>query len=113
MIILSKKAQGEQLNFKSVNDKIIVNITEANNGPLFTLEDKSKIQFTNLIQYYKVITDSEIYNINNQTFDIDKFRYKYLKDTDDVNRYDMSGVEEYTVNDKQAFRYIPKGENRE
>lgn len=106
MNILAKKAEGTLLSFKSANDKITVSITESNNGPVFLLSDGSRIQFTDMLQYYNIITDSEIYNIDDQTFDIDNFQSKYFIDSDDVDRYDISEVEAYKVNDKDAYRYI-------
>ncbi len=104
--ILSKKARGTLLEFTSANEKIEVNITESTNGPVFLLSDGSHLQFTDILQYYNVITDSEVYNIDTQTFDIDLFKSKYFVDSDDVDRYDISEVEEYKVIDKPAYRYI-------
>ena len=106
MNIVSKLALGKLISFKSANEKIDVSITEANNGPILILEDNSTIQFTNLIQYYDVMTDSEIYNIDNQTFDIEKFQEKYFVDSDDVNRIDIYEVEKYSVNNKDLYRFI-------
>ena len=106
MNILSKKAQGSLLSFTSANDKINVDITESTNGPIFILSDGSMVQFTDILQYYNVITDSNLYNIDSQTFDIDVFKTNYFVDSDDVDRYDISEVEEYKINDKSAYRYI-------
>lgn len=106
MNIVSKLALGKLISFKSTNEKIDVSITEANNGPILILEDNSTVQFTNLIQYYNVMTDNEIYNIDNQTFDIEKFQEKYLIDSDDVNRIDIDEVEKYIVDDKDLYRFI-------
>ena len=106
MDIVSKRALGKPISFKSVNEKINVSITDANNGPILILGDNSTLQFTNLIQYYDVMTDSEIYNIDNQTFDIEKFQEKYFVDSDDVNRIDIDEVEKYSVNNKDLYRFI-------
>ena len=106
MIILSKKAQGPFISFTSSNDKIRVNITEATNGPLFKLSDGSQLQFTDMLQYYNVITDKTIFNVDDQSFDIDNFKTKYFVDSDDVDLYDIMEVEQYSVNDKNAYRYI-------
>ena len=106
MQILSKRVEGPLLSFKTSNEKINVNITESTNGPMFLLSDGSRVQFTDLLQYYNIITDKDIFNVNNQTFDIDKFHEKYFIISDDVDRYDISEVEEYKVNEKTAYRYI-------
>ena len=106
MNIVSKRALGKVISFESVNQKIDVSITDSNNGPAIILDDGSIVQFTSFIQYYEVITDSEIYNIDDQTFDIENFQEKYLIDSDDVNRIDIIEVEKYMVNDKDLFRFI-------
>jgi hypothetical protein len=106
MNIVSKRALGKPISFKSVNEKINVSITDSNNGPIIILDDGSTVQFTDLLQYYDVITDSGIYNIDDQTFDIENFQEKYLVDSDDVNRIDIIEVEKYEVDDKDLFRFI-------
>ena len=106
MNIVSKLALGKLISFKSANEKIDVSITDDNNGPILILGDNSTIQFTNLIQYYDVMTDPEIYNIDNQTFDIEKFQEKYLIDSDDADRIDIDEVEKYIVDDKDLYRFI-------
>jgi hypothetical protein len=52
------------------------------------------------------MTDNEIYNIDEQSFDIEKFQEKYLVDSDDVNRIDIDEVEKYIVDDKDLYRFI-------
>ena len=106
MIILSKKAEGPSITFTSSNDKIHVDINESTNGPLFVLADGTQVQFTNMLQYYKIITDNEIFDVVDQSFDIEKFKEKYFVDSDDVDLYDILEVEEYNVDDKLAYRYI-------
>lgn len=106
MNIVSKLALGKLISFKSANEKINVSITDENNGPIINLEDNSTVQFTDILQYYDVMTDSEIYNIDNQTFDIEKFQEKYFVDSDDVNLININEVEKYTVNDKDVYRFM-------
>lgn len=106
MNILSKKVSGEKLSFTTANEKITVDITDENNGPKFHLEDGSDIRFTDMFQYYKVITDNSIYNVNTQDFNIEEFQSKYFKDSDEVDKYNIDEVEEYIINDHQAFRFI-------
>lgn len=106
MNILSKKVQGKLLQFKSANDKITVIIDESNNGPVFILDDGSQIQFTNMIQYYNIIIDPDIFNVDRQTFNMTAFKDKYFVTSDDVDRFDISEVEQFTINNKDAYRYI-------
>jgi hypothetical protein len=106
MNIKSKRALGKLISFKSANEKIDVSITDSNNGPIIILEDNSTVQFTDILQYYDVMTDNEIYNIDEQSFDIEKFQEKYLIDSDDVNRIDIDEVEKYIVDDKDLYRFI-------
>lgn len=106
MNIVSKRAQGKPISFTSANEKIDVSIDESNNGPAIALADGSLIQFTDLLQYYNVITDSGIYNIDNQTFNIEGFQAKYFKDSDDVDKFNIIEVEKYLVNDKETYRFI-------
>lgn len=106
MLILSKKAEGPQMTFISSNDKIHVNITASSNGPMFVLSDGTQVQFTDMMQYYKIITDNDIFDVYDQTFDLAKFKEKYFVDSDDVSMYNILEVEEYKVDDKTAYRYI-------
>lgn len=106
MNILSKKALGPVISFKSANDKISVDINDSTNGPLFTLIDGSKIQFTDMLQYYNIITDGNIYDIDSQDFNIDEFKSRYFVDSDDVDLHNISEVELYRIEEKIAYRYI-------
>lgn len=83
-IVEMKSKVDSDLNFTSANDKIKVQVS-SNYGPELILEDGSSMIFNTVVGYYKVISNSDIYDMTNNSINIDYLKSSsYFKDSDDV-----------------------------
>lgn len=105
MDIISKKVEGNLISFTSINEKIKVNITQDSNGPVFMLSDGSVIRFYDMSQYYNIMTNEDLYDVNTQSLNLDNLQ-EYFIDSDEVNRYNIDEVEKYRVDSKELYRFI-------